>query len=141
MLSEEQVRKDLREWRKQEHAIKTCLDAKARMERQVQILVDFGKLEEAEKISQQIKMLNIDKLIETAQSKRENYIRAIEQLNNIDKTIIIDSVINGKSYLCLSRELAYSEANIKWRAKNAIKKIYMTLIKQDGDCKNQLEKV
>lgn len=132
-MTEEQVRKELREWRKQEHAINACIEARERMQKQVQILIDFGMLAEADKVSKQIEMLNIEKLIENAKNKRENYIKAIDRLNDIDKTIIVESIINGKSYMQLSRTLAYSEANIKWLAKNAIKKICAYLTNLDNE--------
>lgn len=132
-MTEEQVRKDLREWRKQEHAINACIEARGRMQKQVQILIDFGMTAEADKVSKQIEMLNIEKLIDNAKNKRERYIKAIERLNDIDKTIIVESIINGKSYMQLSRTLAYSEANIKWLAKNAIKKICTYLVSLDNE--------
>lgn len=134
MLSEEeQVRKDLREWRKQEHAINACIEAKGRMEKQVQILLEFGRTADAQKIDAQIQSLKIDALIANAQKRREKYIKAIEQLSSVDKTIIVDSMINGKSYLRLSHELSYSEASIKWRAKNAIKKICAYIAKENNE--------
>ncbi len=123
MVDEAEVRADLREWRKREHAINVCLDAQSRMQRQVELLLEYGKVDEAERVKRQISELKIDKLITDAQSKREMYIQAIELLDAMDKIVVIENIINGKTYWRVAQDTAYSVDAIRWRAKRVVRKL------------------
>ena len=123
MIDEAEVRTDLREWRKREHAINVCLDARSRMQRPVELLLEYGKVDDAERVKQQIASLKIDKLIADAQSKREMYIQAIERLDAIDKIVVVENIINGKTYWRVAQDTAYSVDAIRWRAKRVARKL------------------
>ncbi len=123
MVTEQEVRNDLRNWRKQERAINACLEARTRMQRQAELLKGYGLEEDLRKVEAQIASLHIEKLIAEAQSKREMYMNAIEQLECIDKIVVIENIINGKPYQKVAEETSYSIDTIRWRVKRVTKKI------------------
>ena len=89
----------------------------------MELLLEYGKVDDAERVKQQIASLKIDKLIADAQSKREMYIQAIERLDAIDKIVVVENIINGKTYWRVAQDTAYSVDAIRWRAKRVARKL------------------
>lgn len=130
MITEQEVRNDLRNWRKQERAINVCIEAQSRMQRQAELLKGYGLKDELRKVEAQIESLHIEKLIVEAQSKREMYMNAIEQLECIDRIVVIENIINSKPYHKIAEETSYAIDTIRWRAKRVTKKICAIINKQ-----------
>ena len=67
--------------------------------------------------------LPICKEIEKAREIEEKYMGAIMELDPIEKSIIVDTYINGVPYWKIGIELGYSEEGVRKRLAKAIKSI------------------
>ncbi len=120
----EKVKNDLRQLRMLTHHIECALKAKNRHEKRLEHLKETdGKDKEIAKLLSVITSLNIVKSIEEATKLELEYMNLINQLEPIDKAIIIDGYINGEPYWKIAQKLGYSEAGIQKRALIAIEYI------------------
>lgn len=126
-MKKEKVKSDLRELRKITHSIQVALNCKQNHERRLEVLRN-GKqtketVDEIRKIEGVLSSLNIEANIKKATALETIYMEAIGQLEGFDKTIIIDSYINGKPYWKIGRDIGYTEVGIRKRIDKAIEKL------------------
>lgn len=118
------IKEDLRQLRFLSHFIDAKLTMKARHEKRLEILETLPPGKEVDKEKEKVKSLlskcQIEDSIKKANVLEQKYIEAIEQLDYIDRTIIIDGYINGKPYWKIGRDIGYTTEGIQKRAKRAI---------------------
>jgi DNA-directed RNA polymerase specialized sigma24 family protein len=129
MLSFEQVKKDLRSLKHLEYSIQTFTEAHERLKKQYEAHKNDGLSTEAElkKLLDAINRLNTSEFIRKSIEKKDRYFEAISQLEPMNQTIIIDSVINGVTYWKIGNKLGYSDETIKKRVNKSIKQIVKIL--------------
>ena len=129
MLSFEQVKKDLRSLKHLEYSIQTFTEAHERLKKQYEAHKNDGLSTEAElkKLLDAINRLNASEFIRKSIEKKDRYFEAISQLEPMNQTIIIDSVINGVTYWKIGNKLGYSDETIKKRVNKSIKQIVKIL--------------
>ena len=129
MLSFEQVKKDLRSLKHLEYSIQTFTEAHERLKKQYEAHKNDGLSTEAElkKLIDAINRLNASEFIRKSIEKKDRYFEAISQLEPMNQTIIIDSVINGVTYWKIGNKLGYSDETIKKRVNKSIKQIVKIL--------------
>ena len=119
----EKIRSDLRELRKLTHAINAMLDLKKSREERRTYLVSLGTPEvcsEIDHIDTVLRTLKIEQIIAEASALELKYMSAINTLESIDKTIILEGYINGVPFWKIGKQLGYSEDGIKKRAHRAL---------------------
>lgn len=118
------VKEELRQLRFLSHFIEAKLTMKARHERRLEVLEKLSSGKDVEKEKEKVKSLlskcQIEDSIEKASALEQKYIEAIEKLDYIERTIIIDGYINGKPYWKIGRDIGYTTEGIQKRAKKAI---------------------
>lgn len=121
------IKKDLRQLRKITHSIEVSLQVKERHEKRLEVLRQQKRTKEIEedihRIEKVLSTLNIPKFIQRAAVLEERYIEAINKLDPLDKTIILDGYINGTAYWKIGRNIGYSETGVKYRVKKIIEQI------------------
>lgn len=124
IITFEQVRHDLRNLKHIEYSIQTFTEAHNKLQRQYEQHKNNGASEEdLRKLSESIKKLDANGLIKQSIEKKDKYFEAIAHLESVNKTIIIDSVINGVTYWKIGNKLGYSDETIKKRVNKSIKQI------------------
>ena len=122
-----EVKKDLRELKKHAHAIERLKEAQSTHEARIKMLEKLNSCKKTQEIIEKerrhIELLPIEKEIESARELEEKYMSAISTLGPIDKSIIIDTYINGVPYWKIGVALGYSEEGIRKRLGKAIKEI------------------
>lgn len=125
------IKQDLRQLRKLTHSIEAYLEMEKRHKARLELLKMTLKQEisilEIDKIEKILKSINVKKHIEQASMLEEKYMKAIDKLDPLDKTIIIEGYINGKAYWKLGKEIGYSTTGIQNRIKVIIKQIAKNL--------------
>ncbi len=122
-----EVKKDLRELKKHAHAIERLKNVQKTHMARIKML---EKMTPNDKVSELIKKemehlnaLPICNEIEKARKIEEKYMNAIMELDPVEKSIIVDTYINGVPYWKIGLELGYSEEGIRKRISKAIKSI------------------
>ena len=125
MLSFEQVKKDLRSLKHLEYSIQTFTEAHERLRKQYEAHKNDGLSTEVElkKLLDAINRLDASKFIRKSIEKKDKYFEAISQLEPMNQTIIVDSVINGVTYWKIGNKLGFSEIAIKKRVERSIRQI------------------
>lgn len=125
------IKQDLRQLRKLTHSIEAYLEMEKRHKARLELLKTIPKQEmsilEIGKIEKILKSINVKKHIEQASMLEEKYMKAIDKLDPLDKTIIIEGYINGKAYWKLGKEIGYSTTGIQNRINVIIKQIAKNL--------------
>jgi DNA-directed RNA polymerase specialized sigma24 family protein len=121
------IKHDLRQLRKITHSIEVSLQVKERHERRLELLRK-GKqtpenLDEMSKICKVLSTLHIEDSIQKATELELRYAEAIQSLEPLDRTIILDGYINGKAYWKIGRDIGYTERGIQKRINEAIEKL------------------
>ncbi|MBQ8178299.1 MAG: hypothetical protein IJ033_03800 [Clostridia bacterium] len=121
------IKEDLRQLRFLSHFIEAKLTMKARHEKRLEILETLppGKDvdREKEKVRGLLASCQIEDSIKKASELEQKYIVAIEKLDYIERTIIIDGYINGKPYWRIGRDIGYTTEGIQKRAKRAVEEL------------------
>lgn len=120
------IKKDLKELRKNIRYIQSYKDAERLHRERIALLEGMGKQSYAKEIKRERELLaklNPSKHIIEAGLVEERYIDAIEKLSPIDKTIIIETYLNGKPYWKTGEELGYTEEGIRKRISRCISKM------------------
>ena len=124
MVSFEQVKQDLKNLKHIEYLIQTFTDAQERLQKQYDKHKSNGATEEdLNKLKESMKKLDTDGFIKESILKKEKYFEAISNLEPINQTIIIDSIINGVTYWKIGNKLHFSEITIKKRVNKSIRQI------------------
>ncbi|MEG1608582.1 MAG: hypothetical protein RR338_03285 [Clostridia bacterium] len=121
------IKKDLRHLRKITHSIEVSLEVKIRHEKRLLLLESLTPnkeiLDDIKKIKEVLATLNIEKYINKATELEARYISAINQLEPLDKMIILDGYINGKAYWKIGRDIGYTESGIQSRINKIIERL------------------
>lgn len=122
----QKIRSDLRELRKLTHAINAMLALKKSREERRAYLVSLGTPEvysEIEHIDAVLKSLKVEESIARSNMLELRYMSAVNTLESIDKTIIIEGYINGVPFWKIGKQLGYSEDGIKKKARVALERL------------------
>ncbi len=126
-MEKEKIKKDLRTLRKITHSIEVALACKKNHENRIEYLKQSKqtpeRVAEIKRLEMILSNLHIEDAIRKASVLEEVYVSAIDKLEPLDKTIIIDGYINGKAYWKIGRDIGYTEAGIRKRLEKAIDKL------------------
>ena len=124
METTEKIKRDLRLLRKITHSIEVSLTVEKRHKERLEVL---KKQEQTEEVKQNIAdieavlaTLDTAKYIQRATELESRYIEAINKLDPLDKTIILDGYVNGKAYWKIGRDIGYTEVGIQKRVNKII---------------------
>ncbi len=121
------MKKDLRRLRSLTHSIEVSMQVKERHEKRLLWLKTLSPTKETlsdiEKIERILSTLNVERYISEATALENKYMEAINALDPLDKTIILDGYINGKPYWKIGRDIGYAEVSIKKRVGKIILQI------------------
>ena len=128
MKSKKEIQKDLRNLRKASRAVEAKLRVKESHERRRAYLEERkAPASELLRIANFIDSLDIEGSIRRASELENRYMEAINGLDDIDKTIILDGYINGKPYWKIGREIGYTEDGIKKRVSKILERLAETV--------------
>lgn len=124
METTEKIKRDLRLLRKITHSIEVSLTVEKRHKERLEVL---QKQEQTEEVKQNIAdieavlaTLDTAKYIQRATELESRYIEAINRLDPLDKTIILDGYVNGKAYWKIGRDIGYTEVGVQKRVNKII---------------------
>lgn len=124
METTEKIKRDLRLLRKITHSIEVSLTVEKRHKERLEVL---QKQEQTEEVKQNIAdieavlaSLDTAKYIQRATELESRYIEAINKLDPLDKTIILDGYVNGKAYWKIGRDIGYTEVGVQKRVNKII---------------------
>ncbi len=109
------------------HSIEASLQVKERHERRLEVLSkkepSQETIDEIERIQDVLSNLQIEEYIKQSTTLEAVYMESINELEPLDKTIILDGFINGKPYWKIGQEIGFSIEGIKKRVKKIIFKL------------------
>lgn len=120
------IKTDLKQLKKNIKYIESYKEAEKSHKSRVTFLERLGKAEYAKEIEREkalLKRLNPTKYIIEAGLLEERYMEAIDKLSPVDKTIIIETYLNGKPYWKTGEALGYTEEGIRKRISKSILQI------------------
>ena len=121
MITVDEVRKDLKSLKHLEYSIRVFERSCELLNKQYESYLKSGaNSNDIEKLKKSIEKLNTSGLIAKSLEKKDKYFSAIGKIDEIDRIIIIDSVINGVTYWEIGRKLNYSVDAIKKRVGKAL---------------------
>ena len=122
-----EIKKDLRQLKKTIHIIDALKRSQARYTDRIETL---SKFQQTPKIKQQIEttkkvmsLLRIEDYIKEANEIESKYMDAINSLEPIERTIIIESFLNGKPYWKIVQDLGYEEETVRKKVNRILRKI------------------
>lgn len=126
-----EVKKDLNELRKLTHAIKALESAANTHKSRIKLLsslVQTDKIKElVSKEEELLKNIYGADKIEKAQSLEKIYMNAIMSLDPTDRSIALNTYINGLPYWKTGLEVGYSEEGVRKRIAKIVKQIAISL--------------
>lgn len=124
METTEKIKRDLRLLRKITHSIEVSLAVEKRHKERLEVLQKQQQTEEVKQniadIEAVLATLDTAKYIQRATELESRYIEAINKLDPLDKTIILDGYVNGKAYWKIGRDIGYTEVGIQKRVNKII---------------------
>lgn len=124
METTEKIKRDLRLLRKITHSIEVSLTVEKRHKERLEVLRKQQQTEEVKQniadIEAVLATLDTAKYIQRATELELRYIEAINKLDPLDKTIILDGYVNGKAYWKIGRDIGYTEVGIQKRVNKII---------------------
>ena len=127
METTEKIKRDLRLLRKITHSIEVSLTVENRHKERLEVL---HKQEQTEEVKQNIAdieavlaTLDTAKYIQRATELESRYIEAINKLDPLDKTIILDGYVNGKAYWKIGRDIGYTNEGVQKRVNKIIERL------------------
>lgn len=119
----QQVKSDLHNLRKTIHAVSVMAEVRKRQIERLDIIMCMpeseDKQQEVEKMQYLIELLDVA----SVSKMEQKYMVAIAKLEPIDKTIILDWLVNGKPYWKIGRDIGYSEDRVYRKICQAVKQI------------------
>ena len=109
------IKKELRALRKINKSIEASFRMRSKYEKRLNYLKNNLQAKEAERVQTLLAGLKIDEQIIRATEMEAKYMTIIDKLEPIDRTIIIDACINGKTYLAIGMDVGYSEEGVRKR--------------------------
>ena len=126
-MTREKVKKDLRRLRVMRYSIGVAEEIKERSERRLAYLQSLEQTKEVQeqiaKIRKNLSSLQIEYFIKESTEIESRYTEALQSLDPIDRTIIMDAYINGKAYWKIGRDIGYSERGVQNRVSIIIDKL------------------
>lgn len=123
----QKIKKELRRLRTLTHSIEATLRTRELHERRRAALQEREATAEVKsellRLERIIAAMSIEAESRAASELELKYMTAINSLEPIDKTIILDGYINGKPYWKIGRDIGYSEDGVKKRARLALVKL------------------
>ena len=124
METTEKIKRDLRLLRKITHSIEVSLTVEKRHKERLEVLQKQQQTEEVKQniadIEAVLATLDTAKYIQRATELESRYIEAINKLDPLDKTIILDGYVNGKAYWKIGSDIGYTEVGIQKRVNKII---------------------
>ena len=124
METTEKIKRDLRLLRKITHSIEVSLTVEKWHKERLEVLQKQQQTEEVKQsiadIEAVLATLDTAKYIQRATELESRYIEAINKLDTLDKTIILDGYVNGKAYWKIGRDIGYTEVGIQKRVNKII---------------------
>ncbi len=121
------VKKELRELKSTVHIIDTLKNTQIRYNERIEALLRLPKTKRIEEqisnLKRVLSLMRLDAYIEKATALEKKYIVAINKLDNIEKTLILDTFINGISYWKIGLNLGYAEETVRKKVSRAIRKL------------------
>ena len=121
------IKADLRQLKKTIHIIEALKRSQARYTDRIDTLSKFVQTpkikEQIETTKKVMSLLKIEDYIKEANELEKKYISAINKLEPLEKTIIIESFLNGKPYWKIGNELGYEEETIRKKIAKILRKI------------------
>lgn len=127
-MEKEQVKRDLRRLRNITHGINVLMRVKDAHERRLAYLRELtpptpkAKTEIA-RICRNLSALRIEESIREATELESLYMGAISCLAPLDRIIILDGYVNGRSYQSIGDSIGYSERGVQRRVCSIIEKL------------------
>lgn len=126
-----EVKRDLRELKKHTHAIERLQEAQSTHLARIKMLERLNQPEKTKEIIEKelrhIELLPLCEEINSARELEEKYMTAISALGPIEKSIVIDTYINGIPYWKVGARLSYSKEGVRKRLAKAIKEISLSV--------------
>lgn len=121
------VKRELRKLRWINHALRSAMAVRALFEERIAYLYKLGDTDERrreiEKLRENIAKLRIEEKMREASELEAVYLVAIGKLSDLDRMIVQDGYIGGKSYRKIGGEIGYSERGIQDRMSKIIGKL------------------
>jgi DNA-directed RNA polymerase specialized sigma24 family protein len=121
------IKRDLRQLRKITHSIEVAMKVKEGREKRLEVLRSAKPSDdtvcEIQKIEHTISSLHIEESIKRSTALETLYMDAINNLDPLDKTIILDAYINGKAYWKIGRDIGYTEIGVQKRIKRILENL------------------
>lgn len=121
------IKNDLRQLKKTIHIIDAL---KETQERYLQRIEALSKKPQSAKIKEQIEttkkvmsLMDIESYVKEATEIEKKYMTVINMLDPIEKTIIIESFINGKHYWKIGNDLGYAEETVRKKISKILRKM------------------
>ena len=118
-----QVKSDLHNLRKTIHAVAVMAEVRKRQIERLDIILCMpeseDKRQEVENMRFLIELLEVASVSEL----EKKYMAVIAKLEPIDKTIVLDWLVNGKPYWKIGRDVGYSEDRVYRKICQAVKQI------------------
>lgn len=127
-MKKERIKRDLRRLRNITHGINVLMCVKETHEKRLAYLNALNPCTEETKaeitkISKALSDLRIEESIKEATALEEIYMNAITRLEPLDRIIILDGYVNGKTYRRVGESIGYSERGVQNRMKVIIEKL------------------
>lgn len=121
------VRKDLRALKRSSHAIEKLIEAQGIHFVRINALEKMEQNEQVkralEKEKEHLEKLGLAQEIEKSVELEGKYLNAISSLPLIDRAILTDSFVKGKSNIVIAMDYGFSEGGIRKRITRLIEKI------------------
>ena len=127
METTEKIKRDLRLLRKITHSIEVSLTVEKRHKERLEVLQKQQQTEEVKQniadIEAVLATLDTAKYIQRATELESRYIEAINKLDPLDKTIILDGYVNGKAYWKIGSDIGYTTEGVQKRVNKIIARL------------------
>ena len=120
----DQVKKDLRDIRRLTHTVHVLKDTEQRHRERIEVLKKHdGSVDTIEKIERFIESLGVEHYITQITELESRYMTAINRLDRIERTIILDGFICGTPYWKIGVSIGYPVEAVQKKVKYIIAKI------------------
>ena len=121
------VKEELRQLRVLNHTIRSAVQTRKMYEARLELMQRLPNERQNKdvigRLEQLLDNLNVEREIDRASKIEAKYVKILNQLSPLDKSIITDACINGKFYWKIGQEIGYSERWVQDRVDEIIAKI------------------
>ena len=122
-----EIKSDLRQLKKTIHIIEALNQSRERYLKRIEVLSGFVQ---TDKIKEQINtikkvmdLMHIEDYIKEATEIECKYMSSIDKLSPLDRTIIVESFLNGKPYWKIGLDLGYEEETVRKKIDRILRKM------------------